>query len=291
VKSAWHTIAFAIGCAAAPAAPLLAADCTEAAADCVQVGQWQIGVSVGLGVRTNPLLGEQNIPLVVIPSISYYGKRIFLDNLDLGVTLLQTGRHSVALLATPGYDRAFFVHSDLQNFFIPVGAASGGSAGPATGPNVGVFMPYAVQAPVGFELRSRKRQVTYLAGAEWQFGGDRIETQLSALHEVTGRHRGNEVRGAVAYALLRNTHRLTAATGLTWKSAELVNYYYGDSLLYLAGAAFNPFAKLSYTRPLGEHWSLQGLVHVERLDDAIANSPFVDERTVATVFFGAHYRF
>ena len=48
-----------------------------------------MSVSLGIGSRSNPVMGESDIPLVVIPQISYYGKRFFLENLDLGVTLYE----------------------------------------------------------------------------------------------------------------------------------------------------------------------------------------------------------
>ena len=78
--AAWVSVMTSVNVAAAP----LQSGCTAPSADCVEVGQLNINVSLGAGVRTNPVIGESDIPLVVIPQISYYGKRFFLENLDVG---------------------------------------------------------------------------------------------------------------------------------------------------------------------------------------------------------------
>jgi len=131
---------------ASPAAP---GGCDTPTEDCVPVGHWNFGLAVGGGVRTNPVADSDNIPLVLIPHISYYGKRVFLDNLDFGVTLAESDANTLSLLASPGYDRVFFYRSDLQNFFIEglptqTNYATGGqgSAGP-----VGPGRPLASDLP------------------------------------------------------------------------------------------------------------------------------------------------
>jgi hypothetical protein len=49
---------------------------------------------------------------------------------------------------------------------------------------------------------------------------------LTALYEYTGRHKGYELRGAIAVALIESRGTLVASTGITWKSTELVEYFY-----------------------------------------------------------------
>ena len=65
-------------------------DCQGPSNDCVAVGGWNLSLSFGAGVRTNPVLHESDIPLVVIPTFSYYGKRFFIDNLDGVLETLQS---------------------------------------------------------------------------------------------------------------------------------------------------------------------------------------------------------
>lgn len=258
-------------------APAVLADeaCSEPTPECAVVGKWEISAALGVGQRSNPVAGRSDIPLVVIPRISYYGKRFFLENLELGVTLHETASNAFNLIAAPGYDRVFFYRSDLQNVFIAGGIVVPVSAAPP---------PEAQEFPV------RSRRTTYLVGPEWTFGYGALSGQVNALREVTGRHDGYEVRAALAAALPAPKGSLVASGGLTWKSAEIVRYYYGVDELYEPGAAFNPFLKVRYTLPLSTRWSLNAFVHYEQLADSIADSPVVSERHVTTFFAGVVFR-
>lgn len=98
--------------------------------DCVAVGDWRVSVGLGLGMRSNPLHQGEDIPLLVLPEVSYYGERFFLDNLEMGFTLFEDRRHQFNLLVTPGYDQMYFNRWDPFNF-----TGSGG------------FFPSATSAP------------------------------------------------------------------------------------------------------------------------------------------------
>jgi outer membrane protein len=247
-------------------------------------------VALGAGVRTNPLLHGQDIPLVVVPQFSYYGKRFFIDNLDPGVTLLEGESNTLSLIASPGYDRVFFYRSDLQNIFIgATTAVAGGSTAFRPPPT---FVPGGQRAQSIQELPNRSRKVTYLAGPEWTFKHAGISGQLDYLHEITGRNHGDEIRAALGIPLgtaLAGTWK--ANVGVTWKSAAVVNYYYGYPGLYEAGWALDPFVKIGYSRPLGRKWTFDAFAHCERLGNAIASSPIVDRHYVTTAFLGATYLF
>jgi len=258
-------------------------DCSEPSADCVEMGQWDISLSLGGGVRTNPVRSNSDIPLLAIPKISYYGKRFFLENLELGVTLHETDSNAFNLIAAPGYDRVFFVRNDLQNVFIN-SVPSGLYAG------AGFVDTTAGRVPVPGNVPLRPRRITYLAGPEWSFSRGRLTGQLNALYEVTGRHKGTEVRAAVSAPVIRRKGELVVSGGATWKSAELVRYYYELENVYEPGAAFNPFLKVAYDLPLSERWALSAFVHYEHLADAVADSPLISEPQVTTAFVGFVYK-
>jgi MipA family protein len=256
------------------------APCNAPSPECAVVGRWEISAAFGVGSRSNPIVGKSDLPLVVIPRISYYGKRFFLENLDLGFTLYESDASSFNLIATPGYDRAFFFKSDLQNIFVPGGTTS--------------FNGTVVDVPVpasGLEFEVSPRHTTYLVGPEWTFSYGRLTGQLDALREVTGENDGYEVRAALAAPLFEGRQgSLVASTGLTWKSAEIVRYYYGVRRLYEPGSAFNPFIKLRYSRPLSDRWTINAFAHYEHLAGAIANSPVVANEHVTTIFAGVVFR-
>jgi outer membrane protein len=290
----------ALGAAMSPLRPAMAADtCSEPSADCVAVAHWNFSVSLGAGVRTNPLVGGENIPLVVIPQFSYYGKRFFLDDLDLGFTLAENDANAFNLVASPGYDRVYFYRSDLQNIFVnPLSASAGVGAGgaattttttpPGSGTGTGSVPP---TPPAAVRFPARARHITYLAGPEWTFKYAGVTGQLDVLHEITDQNHGNEVRAAISVPLIEAHGTLAANVGITWNSASIVNYYYGASNVYTGGSALDPFIKLGYTLPLHGKWRFNAFAQDEKLADAIANSPIVAEHHVVTAFVGCTYAF
>ncbi len=56
--------------------------------------QFEISASFGLGQRSNPVDGRSDIPLVVIPHISWYGKRFFLENLEARLHAATTAKRT-----------------------------------------------------------------------------------------------------------------------------------------------------------------------------------------------------
>jgi outer membrane protein len=272
-------------------ATFAADSCPESSDDCVAVGGWSLSVAVGAGLRTNPLVHGKDIPLIVVPQFSYYGRRFFIDNLDPGVTLVDGDSNTLSLIASPGYDRVFFYRSDLQNIFIGsntfnIGSNSNGGSIPIPGRGQETFTHAPKQVPV------RTPKVTYLAGPEWTFKYAGVTGQLDYLHEITGHNHGDEIRAALKIPLgtaLKGSWG--ANVGVTWKSTAEVNYYYGYPGLYEPGWALNPFAKIGYTRSLSRKWTLDAFVHCERLGNAISDSPVVDRHYVTTAFVGATYVF
>lgn len=256
------------------------AECTAPSPECAVVGAVEISLSFGIGQRSNPVLDRSDIPLVVIPHISYYGKRFFLENLEVGFTLHEGTSNTFNLIAAPGYDRVFFYRNDLQNIFIP-----GGTALP------GYYATPTTDIPeAGRNFPVRERHTTYLAGPEWTFNYGRVTGQFNALRELTGEHEGYEVRGALSAPLIRARGSLVASAGFTWKSREIVDYYYGVDGLYEPGASFNPFIKLGYAQPLSDRWTLNAFAHYEHLSNEISRSPVVAENHVTTVFAGVVFK-
>lgn len=248
--------------------------CKAVTPDCVIVGDWNVSVSLGAGTRSNPVAGRSDIPLFVIPQVSYYGKRFFLESLEPGFTLYEGDAHTFNVIATPGYDRVFFSRKDPQNVFV---TNAGGS--PGSGLVAAEDLP-PEQVPV------HRRRTTYLVGPEWLFTYGNVIGQVNALYEATGRHDGYEVRAAVSAPLIQAKHSLILNGGGTWKSAATVDYYYGVKSFYAPGSAFSPFVKLSYALPLSDRWTFSAFVHYEYLGDSIVDSPIVSDREVVTAFAG-----
>ena len=122
------------------------------------------------------------------------------------------------------------------------------------------------------------------------FRHDKFIGQVSALYEVTGRHDGYEVRAAVSAPLVQRKQSLVVNTGVTWKSAATVDYYYGVPGFYKPDGALSPFIKLNYALPLSDRWTFTAFVHYEYLDGSIVDSPIVSDREVVTAFAGLNFK-
>lgn len=238
-------------------------DCASSGDDCVAVGQWQFSVGVGLGGRTNPLLDGDDIPIVLLPEVSYYGERFFFDTTSLGYTLYEDRQHLLNMVATIGLDSMYFSDISVGNFVIE-GTGGGFNAGglvvsdslqggdqdielaPPTddtrtpntndidGPNE--FF-HKVQCTAesgdpgvrdGFQLEQiATRNMAGLAGVEYSFLLNATQVSVQALQDFTGVHDGQEVRFGIDQRWFAGRNQFALAGGFVWQSARVVDYYYG----------------------------------------------------------------
>lgn len=292
----------ALGIAAMTAAGSLA--CEAGAADCVEVGRWDVSVGVGLGVRTNPVEGGDNFPLVLIPQVNYNGERFFLQNLDFGWILVESETQQLNLLATPSYDQVFFDRWNPANFFtdtnafFTAGARESGTKSnllPQIEVDTELVTPAFDNAP---RRELRNRRTAGLAGIEYQFSLAALDIQLQYLREFTGLHHGDELRLSIARHWVSGRHHVIGSLGAVWQSSDVVNYYYGVTPAeadargtYTAGSGVSGIARIDWNYELTERWDLRLLTSYRQLPDEISASPLVDEDKVITVFVGGVYHF
>src|SRR5258708_25063708 len=198
----------AAGAAASAARASSVSDCDADSQDCAVVGKWNVSLALGAGVQSNPLVHGQDLPLVVVPQFSYYGKRFYIDNLDVGFTAVDGKTNTLSLIASPGYDRLFFYRSDLQNIFVKVGGAG-------TNPPV---------PPTRVPFPSRSRPITYLAGPEWTFNFHDIIAQFDVLREVPAHNHVQEVTPAIKLPVTEPPGALITPPGLTWQTTPTFNH-------------------------------------------------------------------
>ena len=197
-----------------PLSAVAAGKCTAASADCVIVGEWDLSVAVGAGVRTNPIVGRGDIPIIVIPQLSYYGKRFFLDNLEPGLTLFEGESNTVNLSPRPATIAVFFSpqRSAERIRERPVGLDCGGSSivdDPAVDPGTGCH-EYRGHPPT-HDLSGRTR-VAVLARPV------RRTTERSAGSHRSARRLRNPWRASAP--LIQTENSLVVNAGFTLKSAE-----------------------------------------------------------------------
>jgi outer membrane protein len=239
--------------------------------------KWSLGVALGYGLRTNPLIQSDDIPILVDVDIGWFGERFFFDNGDVGVTVADNEWFTLSLVGRFNSDRVFFGLTDTR--FVQIAVGEGNVA------NVEVEVPdrdYAIEA-----------------GAEFLTGGPWGLLQLTAFGDVSGTHGGYELGAAWGYGVRRQRWYFEAGTRASFKSSELNDYYWGvqpdeASLAlppYTAGSGVNLGLRLLGSYQLTPHWAITAVAEYERINDEAAASPIVAEDHVTGFFAGFAWRF
>ncbi len=262
--------------------------CDESTSQCVETGKWRFSVSLGIGLRSNPLIESNNIPLVILPEFSYYGDRFFIENLDVGYTLFDYSDSSVNLIATPNFDSVFFNRWDPGNLFVNLSSISDGSISTPdqTEDNFTQINPGELS----------KRKFSYLAGIEYNQDFEDSLLQISLLNDVTGTHSGKEIRFAYTYSF---SQPFSTTLGFTWKDKKLTDYYYGVDLdeivddrgAYQPNASFNPFLRISLNSKTSNNDNWRFSLEYQKLDSQITNSPISSDDYVVTFYVGKRFSF
>ncbi len=258
---------------------------------------WDFGIGLGFGELSNPYIGSDDVPAYVAVDVALYGKRFFFDNGDLGFTVVDRPNFGFNLLATYSNDRIYqsFLNSLGVRFIdLPVG-------GQAVTPPPEVI-PIGIASVddasvVPFELPDRRFAINL--GVELILAGDWGLLDMQITQDISSAHNGQELW--LDYSRGWRWDRLSVSPniGLNWKSAGLVDYFYGVlpeeseelSQLYSGESTLNAFAGLSVAYQLTDHWSLVGNYKYERLGTNIRRSPLIDADSIQSFFIGTFYRF
>lgn len=277
--------------------------CDPQTEDCVEVGKWEFSLGIGAGVRTNPVEDASDIPLFLLPEISYSGERFFIQNLDLGVYLWESESQQLNLLATPGYDDVFFHRWSPSNFFLDTNRmmSSGAlkeesEAQPVIETEDNEFINPSFTDVSERDLRDR--HMAGLAGIEYNLSVESLELQLQYLSDFTGVHEGQEARASLAKHWVNGRHHLVGSLGAVWQSSKVVNYYYGltpaeadERGPYTTDAAVSGLVRVDWNYQLTQRWDLRLLASYRQLPDEISASPLINDNKVITVFIGGVYHF
>lgn len=249
---------------------------------------WQVAVGIGAGVRTNPVMDNNDIPLILIPQISYQGERFFIQNLDFGYTLYESRSQQINALVTPSYDQVFFNSWDANNFI-------------ADSESSFLKADIATVDKIDHNIDKRKlheRRMAALAGFEYSLSYQGLDFQLQALHEITRYYSGDEVRLALTKEIITGKNDVKLTLGANWQSAKTLNYFYGVSGLeapeqyaYSPSSGTTTLLRFDWNYQIDEHWSLRLLTSYRHLSEPIANSPLITDNNVITAFAGGVYHF
>lgn len=270
---------------------------------CLEQGEFELAVGIGVGVRTNPLYNADNMPLVLVPDFAWYGENWYLDNTEIGYQWVQKPTFAmetfVTLNTTFGdFRRGHFSNFILQGSSITSGIENGAQPGLAPNDNDegnnGVIFNGKVSPA---DVQDRDWAIDAGVRLHWYQGNH--EWTVSAMHDVSDVYKGAQVGAQYRRFIELGEWQLVGSVGVIWQSSALLDYYYGVDrtdtpdlrLHYTASSGITPRIGLSANREITQNW--RWLLHFsyQHLPDALTESPLVDKNYRITTFAGVTYRF
>ncbi|UCX03850.1 MipA/OmpV family protein [Shewanella glacialimarina] len=261
--------------------------------DCITEGQWDISVAIGFGQKTNPLQGYDDIPLYVLPSIAYYGEQWFFDNGNFGYSLQEAEKYSLNLVTNYSDDRAFFYNWDPSNLFFSRSTDDNLNIMP-----MGLSSLSRASEPKVFNSLER-RNFTFYGGLEAFYYARLGFFKVSYAHDMFNVHNGDTAHISWNYGLAVKQWVFDLALRADWKSAKVIQYYYGVrqsensywSLQYQASSGWNKGMELTTRYILNGQWNILMAYRYTALSDEITDSPLVNQDNSQSYFVGVAYRF
>lgn len=258
---------------------------------------WSLSVAVGTGEISNPVKGKDDLALWVLRHVRYEGERFFLQNLDMGFTLIENETQQLNALLTPSYDQIFFRDRDRWSYLIEAGAFSGQVKHTlhTEASNQMVVESNALEIQSG---REPKRAMAALGGLEYQATLGVLDLQAQWLYDLTDYYQGQELRLSMSYEKNLANHTLSATFGARWLDNRSMNYFYGTAPNespyyggYQAPATWLPLARVDWRYPITPRFSLMAFASYRPLPQAVTESPRIVEDQVVTFFAGGIYHF
>ncbi|MBP8118274.1 MipA/OmpV family protein [Shewanella sp. NKUCC05_KAH] len=257
---------------------------------CIEMNNWDLGIAIGWGQKSNPLRDFDDIPLFFIPTVAYYGEHWFFDNGNLGYTLAEQESFTINLVTSYSLDRAYFYQWDPSNIFLNRGTQVEAKA---------INSMYLSTEPEPEFNSLETRNFTLLGGAE-AFIYTRLGIiRLAYTHDMFNVHQGSEAQIKWTYGWDYDRFIFEFALVFDWKSQDVVDYYYSVrpsenaywSERYQAKSGWDKGAEMTARYILTDNWDLLLAVRYTLIADEIAASPLLDQDYSSTYFIGAAYRF
>ncbi|MGL6121999.1 MAG: MipA/OmpV family protein [Shewanella sp.] len=272
-----------------PSLALAKATCASES-QCIEMNNWDLGIAIGWGQKSNPLRDFDDIPLFFIPTVAYYGEHWFFDNGNLGYTLTEQESFTLNLVTSYSLDRAYFYRWDPSNIFLnrstQIEAKAVKSMSVSTEPE-----------PKFNSLETRN--FTLLGGAEAFIYTQLGIIRLAYTHDMFNVHQGSEAQIKWTYGWDYDRFIFEFSLVFDWKSKAVVDYYYGVrpdenaywSEQYQAKSGWDKGAEMTARYTLTDNWDLLLAVRYTLIADEIAASPLLSQDYSSTYFIGAAYRF
>ncbi|WP_445768616.1 MipA/OmpV family protein [Rheinheimera sp.] len=272
--------------------PLQAEDTATACGnttDCVAEQQLHLSLALGYGQRSNPLHGGEKLPLVLLPDLYYYSEYWFFDNGKLGTSWQLSPNWSLSLVGQLNAEKGYFQKWFSGNAFQLQSSHASFSTPTLQDERFG---------PAQASVREiSKRPTAFDAGLQLDWFGDNWQLQTQLWQDISNKYQGQHasIGANRSFETVSGNWQLNAR--LYWKSAKLIDTYYGidnNEPFYLprynGKASWQPELRLSWQYPLSQRTALLAFVRYLHLDDAMTDSPLLQDNNVTTWFFGISYR-
>ncbi|MCU7555352.1 MipA/OmpV family protein [Alteromonas sp. ASW11-19] len=261
----------------------------EDGSGCIPPNSWQVGLALGLGGRTNPLVDGDAIPYILLPDIAWYGEAAYFDNGELGYQFIPTDTFSIELFVAPNAEKANFSFWHTSNILIP--AASLAADAPPDSPQ-----EPSTTISVD-DIASRNWAVDGGIRGQWYAGNQQL--QLAIARDISGVYSGFHAALTYRYYTQWKKWQIAMSPHVSWKSAALTDYYYGireqdtatGELTYTGRAGLQYGVSINGSYPLTSKWTLLTRAGFTRLHAGMTDSPIVNKDTIYSVFTGVAYRF
>jgi len=271
---------------------------------CIEKSSWHFGIALGIGVKTNPLVDGDDIPLVILPDIAWYAEKAYFDNGELGYQWISQPKFAFETFLTLDRESAFFSFLHPANILAPSQGVSGSTSDSSVSPE---FSGPSDPTDEGMQNNQRSLSIDEIASRKWAvnggFRGHYFSTvgewQLALLQDISNVHKGQLVALQYRRKWLWRDLKMRLRLGTDWKSAALLDYYYGvskrDTTLteyYFNGkSGWQTYLSIDVQKPINENWSWLAKMSYRRLPNSLTDSPLIEENNIRNVFLGVAYRF
>ncbi len=259
---------------------------------------WDFGLGIGYGNQTNPFVGSDDVPGYLTLDVAIYGEKFFFDNGDLGFTLVDRSNFGLNILANYSSERIYYSYFNDLGLQRPTGFGVGEDMVTVVPSEqfLGTTRPDPTIEYTSLDLPDRDFAVNM--GLEVLWDTPKGQLQWHLLHDVSGAHKGLQMELDYSNTWVKGRWAFKPNLGLSWKSADLVNYYYGldestnnFELQYQGKETthVNVGALLSYR--INNNLSYVNQFEYTFLGSAVRNSPLIDENHTQSYFSGIFYSF
>lgn len=181
----------------------------------IQPGNTTLSLAVGYGQYGNILHQGNATPLYLLPRVSYYRQRFYLENLDLGFNLWRHQGFSLDLTTKQSFDALLLRQDPLQDALL---------RGLVKSKKIFV-MP--TSSRLDQLLTPERRHFSYLSGISLFYNQHNWQLSSALQQDISGVHHGLEWQQKARYLWQQGPLSLAITAEYRYLSSDYSNYYFG----------------------------------------------------------------